>query len=99
MAERLNAAVLKTVLSKGNGGSNPSLSAKKKLNTKIMAKLRKYEYINDIHVYEVDLTEDQLNLYNEDEDKFWDEHGIDLDWEFQFDKVGDPEEEIELIEE
>ena len=64
-----------------------------------MAKLRKYEYINDIHVYEVDLTEEQLNLFNEDEDKFWDEHGIDLDWEFQFDKVGDTEEEIELIEE
>lgn len=64
-----------------------------------MAKLRKYEYINDIHVYEVDLTEEQLNLYNEDEDKFWDEQGLDLEWEFQFDKVGDPEEEIELIEE
>ena len=29
MAERLNAAVLKTVLPKGNGGSNPSLSAKR----------------------------------------------------------------------
>ena len=27
MAERLNAAVLKTVLVKANGGSNPSLSA------------------------------------------------------------------------
>jgi hypothetical protein len=29
MAERLNAAVLKTVLVKANGGSNPSFSAKK----------------------------------------------------------------------
>ena len=29
VAERLNAAVLKTVLVKANGGSNPSLSAKK----------------------------------------------------------------------
>ncbi len=28
MAERLNAAVLKTVLVKANGGSNPSFSAK-----------------------------------------------------------------------
>ena len=28
VAERLNAAVLKTVLLKGNGGSNPSSSAK-----------------------------------------------------------------------
>jgi hypothetical protein len=29
MAERFNAAVLKTVEPKGSGGSNPSLSAKK----------------------------------------------------------------------
>lgn len=31
MAERLNAAVLKTVLVKANGGSNPSFSAKQKI--------------------------------------------------------------------
>ena len=32
MAERLNAAVLKTVEVKASGGSNPSLSASKNLN-------------------------------------------------------------------
>jgi hypothetical protein len=63
-----------------------------------MATLRKYEYINDIHVYEVDLTEEQLKLYKEDEDKFWEEVGYDLDFEFIHDKVGDADEEYELIE-
>ena len=63
-----------------------------------MARLRKYEYINDIHVYEADLTEEQLKLYNEDQDKFWDEVGIDLVFEFIHDKVGDSNEEYELIE-
>jgi hypothetical protein len=63
-----------------------------------MARLRKYEYINDIHVYEVSLTEEQLKLYNEDQDKFWDEVGIDLEFEFIHDKVGDSNEEYELIE-
>ena len=33
MAERLNAAVLKTVLGNTNGGSNPSLSANLKTDT------------------------------------------------------------------
>jgi hypothetical protein len=63
-----------------------------------MARLRKYEYINDIYVYEVSLTEEQLKLYNEDQDRFWDEVGYDLDFEFTHDKVGDPNEEYELIE-
>jgi hypothetical protein len=59
-----------------------------------MARLRKYEYINDIHVYEVRLTEEQLKPYNEDQD----EVGIDLEFEFIHDKVGDSNEEYELIE-
>ena len=63
-----------------------------------MARLRKYEYINDIHVYEAELTEEQLKLYNEDQDRFWDEVGIDLEFEFIHDKVGDSNEEYELIE-
>ena len=64
-----------------------------------MAKLRKYETVTDINVYEVELTEEQLNHYNEDEDAFWDEYGDELDWEFEYDKVGDPDTEFELIEE
>ena len=35
MAERFNAAVLKTVVLHGTGGSNPSLSAKQKPNRKV----------------------------------------------------------------
>jgi hypothetical protein len=64
-----------------------------------MATLRKYEYINDLNVYEVELTDEQLKLYNEDEDQFWELYGSDLDWEFQFDKVGDPNEEYKLMDE
>lgn len=63
-----------------------------------MAKLRKIEYINDIHVYEAELTEEQLEIYNEDEDKFFSEIASDLDWEFSHDKVGDPNTEYELID-
>jgi hypothetical protein len=63
-----------------------------------MAKLRKYEYINDIRVYEVELTDEQLKLYQEDEDQFMEEFGYDLDYDFVYDKVGDPSDEYELVE-
>ncbi len=63
-----------------------------------MAKLRKYETVTDINVYEVELTDEQLNVYNEDEDRFWDEIADELDWEFAYDNVGDPDNEFELIE-
>jgi hypothetical protein len=64
-----------------------------------MAKLRKYETVTDINVYEVELTEEQLKVYQEDEDRFFDEISGELDWEFAYDKVGDPDDEYELIEE
>lgn len=64
-----------------------------------MAILRKYEYINDINVYEVNLTEEQAKLFEEDEEKFWDEYGVDLEWDFIYDKVGDPNDEYELRDE
>jgi hypothetical protein len=63
-----------------------------------MAKLRKYETVTDINVYEVELTDEQLNVYNEDEDRFWDEIADELDWEFSYDNAGDPDNEFELIE-
>ena len=63
-----------------------------------MAKLRKYETVTDINVYEVELTDEQLNVYNEDEERFWDEFSDELDWEFSYDNVGDPDNEFEIIE-
>ena len=61
-----------------------------------MATLRKYETVTDINVYEVELTEEQLKIYQEDEDRFFDEIAHELDWEFAYDKVGDPDTEYEL---
>jgi hypothetical protein len=61
-----------------------------------MPTLRKYETVTDINVYEVELTEEQLKIYQEDEDRFFDEIAHELDWEFTYDKVGDPDTEYEL---
>lgn len=61
-------------------------------------KLRKYETVTDINVYEVELTEEQLKIYNEDEETFFDEFMDELDWEFTYDRVGDPDTEFELLE-
>ena len=61
-----------------------------------MAILRKYETATDVNVYEVELTDEQLAVYNEDEDLFWEKFDSDLDWEFAYDKAGDSELEFEL---
>ena len=61
-----------------------------------MAILRKYETVTDVNVYEVKLTDEQLAMYQEDEDLFWEKFDSDLDWEFTYDKVGDPDFEFEL---
>jgi hypothetical protein len=58
--------------------------------------LRKYETVTDLMVYEVDLTDEQAKLFEEDEDNFFDT--VDLDWEFRYDKVGDPEAEHKIVE-
>lgn len=63
-----------------------------------MGKLRKYETVTDINVYEVELTEEQITLFNKDEDSFWDTFGDELDWEFSYDKAGDPDTEYELVD-
>jgi len=36
-----------------------------------MAKLTKAEYSNDVNYYELELSDEQLKLYKEDEDSFW----------------------------
>lgn len=63
-----------------------------------MVKIRKYETVTDINVYEVELTEEQLKIYQEDIDLFVDEIAYELDWDFVYDKVGDPDLEYELRE-
>lgn len=61
-----------------------------------MATLRKYVTTTDINVYEVDLTDEQLELYQEDIDRFYDEVMDDLEFEWVHDKVGDEDWELEL---
>ena len=61
-----------------------------------MATLRKYVTTTDINVYEVELTDEQVELYNTDIDRFYDEVLFDLDFEFVHDKVGDEDYELEL---
>lgn len=61
-----------------------------------MATLRKYVTTTDINVYEVELTNEQVELYNTDIDRFYDEVLFDLDFEFVYDKVGDEDYELEL---
>jgi hypothetical protein len=65
-----------------------------------MAKLIKMEYLNDVNVYECELTDEMLALYKKDEVAFWEKYGDELEgmWEFSHDKVGDPEEEYKLEE-
>lgn len=61
-----------------------------------MATLRKYVTTTDINVYEVELTEEQLEIYNTDIDRFYDEVQDELEWEWVHDKVGDEDWELEL---
>ena len=61
-----------------------------------MATLRKYVQTTDINVYEVELTDEQVDIYYNDVDRFYDEVLEDLEWEWVHDKVGDEDNEYEL---
>jgi hypothetical protein len=61
-----------------------------------MATLRKYVTTTDINVYEVELTDEQLEIYQQDEDRFYDEVMEDLEFEWVHDKAGDEDWELEL---
>jgi hypothetical protein len=56
-----------------------------------MAKLQKME--TDYRYYEFELTDEQYQLYQEDEDRFWDE--VDVEWEYVNDHQD--QDEIEII--
>jgi len=61
-----------------------------------MATLRKYVTTTDINVYEVELTDEQLEIYQQDEDRFYEEVMDDLEFEWVHDNVGDEDWELEL---
>lgn len=63
-----------------------------------MATLRKYVTTTDINVYEVELTDEQLEMYQDNIDQFYDEIQDELEWEWVHDKVGDEDWELELID-
>jgi len=66
-----------------------------------MAKIRKIETVTDINFYEAELNEEQLQLYKENEEAFWEKYGDEIEDNFELtgDKVGDPDNQYELIEE
>jgi len=66
-----------------------------------MVTLRKTEMSTVIYHYEVELTDDQLKLYKEDDGVFWDEHGdiINDNWEYVTVRYGDSDTYYELKEE
>ena len=47
-----------------------------------MAKIRQIQYHDDVLVEEAEVTEEQLKLYKENEDEFWEKYGDDLDWDY-----------------
>ncbi len=66
-----------------------------------MAKIRKIETVTDINFYEAELNQEQLQLYKENEEAFWEKYGDEIEDNFELtgDKVGDPNNQYELIEE
>jgi hypothetical protein len=63
-----------------------------------MARLRQTQYHNDVLVEEAELTEEQLKLYKENEDEFWEKYGDDLDWDHVNAYQKFDSEDFELIE-
>lgn len=58
-----------------------------------MAKLIKTE--TDYRFYEIELTDEQVALYKEDEEQFWEEFDWDVEWEFIRDKEGGTDYDLE----
>ncbi len=66
-----------------------------------MAKLRKIETIKDVIYYEAELTDEQLALYKENEDAFWEKYAEEISekWEQTEEEAGSPSNDYELVEE
>lgn len=63
-----------------------------------MAKLIRTQYHDDVLVEETELTDEQLKLYKEDEDEFWEKYGGYLDWDHIDQWQSFDSEDFELIE-
>lgn len=65
-----------------------------------MPKLQKEESFLTYQWYEVELTEEQAELYKEDEDAFWEKWGDEIEEKMDWidDKIGPDEVSYELIE-
>ncbi len=66
-----------------------------------MARLRKIETVKDTFYYEVTLTDEQLALYKENPESFWEKYAEELSdkWEATGDEPGSPSNDYELVEE
>lgn len=61
-----------------------------------MPTLVKKVFVKELQVYTVEISDEMAQLFNSDEDAFWDQYDSDeLEWEFSHDKV-DEEEEFEV---
>ena len=66
-----------------------------------MARIRKTETVKDIFYYEVELTSEQLTLFKENEDAFWEKYADEIaeKWEKTGDDAGPPQNDYELVQE
>ena len=58
--------------------------------------LRRYDSYERLDVYECELTEIMERSFKEDEEKFWDTYGDELEFEFSHDKEGSIDSEYKL---
>jgi hypothetical protein len=61
-----------------------------------MPTLVKKVFVKELQVYTVEISDEMAQLFNVDEEAFWDQNDSEeFDWEFSHDKV-DEEEEFEV---
>ena len=61
--------------------------------------LKKYEEWEKLLVYECELTDEQAKLFEEDEDKFFEKYGDELDFDYSYEDENRNSEEYELEDE
>lgn len=74
-------------------------AALKRFDTTQTYTFRKAETVTDVRYYEMKISGELAKLYQEDEDAFWEhfeDNGMEDDWDFVNDRVGDPDTEYKL---
>lgn len=61
--------------------------------------LKKYEEWEKLLVYECTLTDEQAKLFEEDEEKFFDKYGDELDFDYSYEDENRNNEQYELEDE